>query len=1294
MPSTKTDSSAVAESQIAAADVEKAISTQQFALRVTLPNGNDLKFQVTLNESIGDIRNAILENPSCFQYTCSYLSYKGRRLSDESTISTIPKFNLNDPLVLNIDKYNERFVRIHLMKIRDLLLGPKAAFSSHASFFPAVDSGICLFKDIVPKEEALLQDPEIEYVTLQNGSKARKMRESATEVDPHIQTTFDDFSFQQPDLADLGAFYPQSISSSVPRVLDVFGISGWNPCPPYRRIRGDIMYLSVSFIDQPSRFYHVTACPQGFFVQSSTNQKFNPAPASKTFPTLIELFCSISPSFKKGYARLLELWGEVTPGFELIPFFTALPAWNWIVRQASDSGKPVEATTHTFDMFRSLGSIGGTDLLLDSSGVEALRDWNDEVQTAKESYFPIDSNSASLSLIQRDRTLATTYTQFVQFAIQGVQAIAQGALTAVNHNEPDSEHIFIWNNIFFSYPTDTSNRYKTEGHNDPNEAARVAAAKDIEGTRQIEMAIAELNTQLDPSGKTRPLPLCTALCAVIDYQGRRVLCQSVLPGILRPQGAKIIYGCVEPELEDATNVEERKNMEDIKREVRCDEKFHEMLEPLAKKLHWDEHKVVDDFGKEQNIWFCADSRGIVATDNRFYILEPTRSTPTDLSFQDDLQKESNYPTYPHKFTLLRRELIDSYYHHELQTHVKRSKEEVEESRKQSKVVGEKGENSADGKSNTEDDSKQESPKEPIDLMPFINEFDLRFNLDIGSPWDQNLDGEKRVDQEATLKKACGYLKDIVVPSLVNELAVSSQIPMTGSALTSLLHRSGINIRYLGLIAQFIEEHQAKLNAIAATRLSALLSLVQREMIVRGFKHIARSLMVSSETWELPAATAKLLSSFLTPSETTWAIGKEEPSCTQLSDLTPELLHSMVRFEVAKRYRYEVNNEFFLGKEFTARHLPYLREACIKIGVQIKGRRYQSSANGGIIINEDDIVSHVPIVKFTDFRSSLAETPFNNGQYQLASGHPHQGISSLEEALFFHEQIYSQIHPQTIKVLSTIADFYLNLYNLVQSQPDQEVSSDQQLEYITKALEYQRVVVMASERVYGIDSIETASSYVGLAVIEHCMKRTRTAIRYMEHVERIWNLTYGLDHPDWISHLSSVASFLSALRQYPTASKLLRQVTEFYARNFGPSHTATLNINHQFAKALFFAGEYKEAIKVQKSVHSSWEEKAGKEHEKSTDSWNWVQLMTTLAVQHARMKTEKQANDQTKQLPMKVKNENGVLNAAASTKSDLSVEQALEYINGKGSKKIMGKENVGKSPSLSGGKKKKSKSKSK
>ena len=113
----------------------------------------------------------------------------------------------------------------------------------------------------------------------------------------------------------------------------------------------------------------------------------------------------------------------------------------------------------------------------------------------------------------------------------------------MNPNEPMRSHVYLHNNIFFSRAVDAGlDTYKiSSGDN----AARKSASRDASCMRALH--------KLDIKG------LHTLATIVLDYMGVRLVCQSIVPGILHGEKTHtLLYGAVEIRTSLTTNVKMHK----------------------------------------------------------------------------------------------------------------------------------------------------------------------------------------------------------------------------------------------------------------------------------------------------------------------------------------------------------------------------------------------------------------------------------------------------------------------------------------------------------------------------------------------------------------------------------------------------------------------------------------------------------------------------------------------------------------------------------------------------------------
>jgi len=135
---------------------------------------------------------------------------------------------------------------------------------------------------------------------------------------------------------------------------------------------------------------------------------------------------------------------------------------------------------------------------------------------------------------------------FGDAALRGVKAILDGYIQPMNPNEPLRSHVYLHNNIFFSRALDTGlDTFKViQG----DAAAKKSASRDANNMGVIH--------RLDIPG------LHTLATVLVEYLGTRIVCQSVVPGILHGEKShSILYGAVE-----------------TLSELKCNEEMHKLLE--------------------------------------------------------------------------------------------------------------------------------------------------------------------------------------------------------------------------------------------------------------------------------------------------------------------------------------------------------------------------------------------------------------------------------------------------------------------------------------------------------------------------------------------------------------------------------------------------------------------------------------------------------------------------------------------------------------------------------------------
>lgn len=372
----------------------------------------------------------------------------------------------------------------------------------------------------------------------------------------------------------------QCSSPVLPQCVKSITFSAFNPPPGNRKLIGDLFYLHVETME--GKKVHITATPNGFYINASKDNAFDPSPAPKsaTSHTLLGLLWSVSPTFKKEFPNLLSARTKKHP-FEVTP--VPFQTMKWL--------EP--ASKHQYDANRAeeaLFTVLGNDPRVQQ------REWNEEYQSCKE----LASGTMEERII-RDRNLFKIHCDFVDAATKGARAVVDKSLLPINPMDPKPAQVYIQNNIFFSYAVDSKEDGDVKKF-EMDQNAYANANNDLRGVVAFNEA--------DVRG------IHTLASSIIDYRGYRVIAQSIIPGILQnDQGSKHVYG----------SIDEGKSFV-------WDEKYHNLMKEAAEKLFLKEHTVLDKEGKEFTFCCPVECKGIIGSDGRFYILDLVRITPRDSNF--------------------------------------------------------------------------------------------------------------------------------------------------------------------------------------------------------------------------------------------------------------------------------------------------------------------------------------------------------------------------------------------------------------------------------------------------------------------------------------------------------------------------------------------------------------------------------------------------------------------------------------------------------------------------------------
>jgi protein TIF31 len=475
--------------------------------------------------------------------------------------------------------------------------------------------------------------------------------------------------------------------------------------------------------------------------------------------------------------------------------------------------------------------------------------------------------------------------------------------------------------------------------------------------------------------------------------------------------------------------------------------------------------------------------------------------------------------------------------------------------------------------------------------------------------------------------------------------------MDGQSLSQLMHKRGINIRYLGKLASLSEKQ--------GLRLQALKALATQEMIARAFKHLSNGYLKDLPIPFATACLAHLLNCLLGSGLS------KNPTARMDEDL--EFLYKNVDYSFAKAtvqsVKSDIENQVYLRYRYVLeanwmsdiKHIQLLRDISLKLGLQFIAKDYQFtplpnaldekpglkvsgdtmmpaqnghinghanganakkkrknadnsspvSSNGSQVLPSsvtflpDDIPNIVPIIKDACPKSLLAEEALEAGRISLAQNQKELGQELLLESLSLHEQIYGILHPEVARVYHQLAMLYY------------------QLDEKNAAVELAHKAVIISERTLGTDSSETILSYLNLGLFEHGNGNIHVALACMRHALELWKIIYGLKHPDSITTINNAAVMLQQLKLYADSRQWFEASLAISEEVSGKSSVNSATLSFQLAQALALDQDPKGAVQRMRDAYSIFLAKLGPDDRNTKEADTWLDQLTQNAVSIAK-----------------------------------------------------------------------------
>ncbi|GFP98186.1 clustered mitochondria protein [Phtheirospermum japonicum] len=1118
-----------------------------YPVSVKTQGGEKLELQLSPGDSVMDVRQFLLDAPETCFFTCYDLLLHTKdgsihHLEDYNEISEVADITSGSSFLEMVSAlYDDRSIRAHVHRTRELL----SPSTSHSSLSTVL---------------------ALQHETGKNASANSGVKAEVPELD---------------NLGFLGNGSLTNLLSSPSKdisCVESIVFSSFNPPPSHRRLSGDLIYLDVVTLE--GNKYCITGTTKAFYVNSSAGNILDPRPnkAALEAASLVGLLQKISPKFKKAFREILERKASAHP-FENVQ--SLLPPNSWLGLY------PVP--DHKRDAARAENSL---TLSFGSELIGMQRDWNEELQSCRE--FP---HTTHQERILRDRALYKVTSDFVDAATSGAIGVISRCIPPINPTDPECFHMYVHNNIFFSFAIDAdleqltrkqappevnskvqstassqSNSEKSENNLPQVDKSAVPSSENTSGTEAVspdvpseaQLAESEQATYASANNDLKgtkayqevDVPgLYNLAMAIIDYRGHRVVAQSVLPGIL--QGDKsdsLLYGSV-----------------DNGKKICWSEDFHSKVVEAAKRLHLKEHTVLDGSGNEFKLAAPVECKGIVGSDDRHYLLDLMRVTPRD----------ANYTGPGSRFCILRPEIISGYCHAEA---TKTSKCETGSEHETSvpdslNVVGAEAvkaeEHAASATSDTPDDEKL-GKQNSQECCPHSNTKDsikdIFFNPNIFTEFKLSGSQEEISADEEDVRKASLYLKDVVLPKFIQDLCTLEVSPMDGQTLTEALHAHGINVRYIGKVAE------------GTRHMPHLWDLCSNEIVVRSAKHVVKDILRDTEDHDLGNAISHFFNCLVgkvqpvsakgvannSPSKAqkkvnsgNHASGKSPKGQAKLKNegngkkkepfyltLTSDSLWFYIQDFAKLKYQFELPED----ARQRVQKISVIRNLCQKVGITIAAHQYDFDASSPFQVS--DILNIQPVVKHSIPVCSEAKDLVETGKAQLAEGMLSEAYTLFSEAFTILQQVTGPMHREVANCCRYLA---MVMYH----------AGD-----MAGAIMQQHKELIINERCLGLDHPDTAHSYGNMALFYHGLNQTELALRHMSRALLLLSLSCGPDHPDVAATFINVAMMYQDIGKMDTALRYLQEALKKNERLLGEEHIQTAVCYHALAIAFNCMGAFK------------------------------------------------------------------------------------------------------------------------
>ncbi|CAD1785504.1 similar to Saccharomyces cerevisiae YMR012W CLU1 eIF3 component of unknown function [Maudiozyma barnettii] len=1220
------------------------------------------------------------------------LKHNDAVLNDEQILSELTSAKALEkdiPLEVSVElkPYSFRESLRHAVIVRDLI-GFSSETEDNLSEF-AVSTGSKY--ESLNLSEIRQKDPEAEKKRKEEEEKAAAKKEETKEgEDPEKKGHFLDVTdeekeatakmvreiFKSQKESSLKQFFSTN-STLITSCVRSLNLSQYNPVPAFYKTKGHLLYLQIVTLEGES--LHITATPAGFYVNKSTNSKFDPSlktkidddldtkshghkheshPTETTFYSLFDLLAAHSKNFTSHIEKLDSKLATM---------------------ENASYVKPQTAFLHKPWLISSVPSNNGDYSKLQQDYVDNIvnleRNFNDEFQAIKD--LPTD---AIASRIESERLLAKLIHEFSGVAANGAMLIVQNSMVAMNPDANKSEQIFLKDNIFYSYVTDVIGTYSDKGG---DAAARAASNQDL-------LTISILN-------RINLKDVRYLLTTIVDFGGKRLLAQTPVPGLLGTMGSEVV--------KDETTGEE--TLRDLENDIVVSYGYDETTKQIIKDETFD--KILgDEFSKvfhlkknnADDVWFSSQSKGIVGFDKRHYVLDLASTYPVDINFikenYDNVDAESRYP---HRQTLLRPELVEKWWNKKVEDEKDLT---MEDAWKQGKFTYNPDAYQIPGVEDKTIDEISDYLNNDV-IAGVINDF---AEGNVTAPYT----GSHLVDTLHRNGINVRYLGKVikVAQAKLNEQEKQHTDRLDEIKVSNAEHEAW-EAAYLEKIQKMIKERQDKINRfvqegkevpkelseglklddneirkatksdpviVGKDELLPVIGMAYMEIISRALKHIFRTYANELPVAAIPSMVAyffNLLFGF------TYNVAPEVENVDEFypvssyafSSVTRDTLIQSIIKETKLRFRVDLTIET-LEKYVSYKNL-MIKEISSKFGIQLINKNYFFSKDEfesykqtqdkkvrskivepATTFSKDDMII-IPLVKSSNYNSILSEEFWGQGTALVAEEKKEDGLTLMAQSIAILEDVKGVVH-------SDVAEKYLSMATVYS-----------RIGLIPEAIAFCRKACVIYERTDGIDSFELLRALNNLALLELSNESPLNAASIYKRIIEISTIfeLKEFHHPITASIFNNLEQVALGTSNMKLTVEVLNNLAEIIVNLDGKDNVAYGFTESRLGNLCASTKEYNAALEHIVHAENVFTKELGSNDHFTVSAKQWINGLTNLLNdlrQQKILKQDQDAADSSPVVPHGKKAHSKKQPASNPKLAEKSVDELLDFIEGDEHKK--------------------------